>query len=76
LSAYDGAPRISGPDGFDIVGSHCIPIVIAEVRPHVIDDGGDLLVTHHDAHRRHSVLPVDDHGERISGGFERLVAGE
>jgi hypothetical protein len=22
------------------------------------------------------VLPVDDHGERLSGGFERLVAGE
>jgi hypothetical protein len=39
---YDRAPRVGGAGGFDIVGPHCILILVDEVRPHVVDHGCDL----------------------------------
>ena len=60
--------------GFYIVGSHLIPVIVAEMSPQIIHDGSNLLVAHHRSEWWHSALSVNDNFDWISAGFEISVS--
>src|SRR4051812_45393632 len=63
----------SRADHLDVSGGDGVPVVVAEICPHIIDDGGDLFVAQHGAERRHGPLSVDDQIDRIAAGFQLCV---
>ena len=59
----------------DVGCGHRVGEVIAEMRPHIIHDLGDLTIGHHLAEWRHAALTVDDKIDRIAAGFEISCCG-
>src|ERR1700676_2839330 len=55
---------------FDILWRHRIAVIVAEMSPQIIHNGGNLVVAHHGPEGWHSALAVDDNLNRISAGFE------
>src|SRR6478609_9007000 len=64
------------PDALDVVGRDGVLILVAEMGSHIIDDGGNLVVVHHDADRRHRPLSPDNDVNRIPAGLEIAVLCE
>src|SRR6516164_3291821 len=63
----------SPPHGFHVGGRHGIAVVVAEMSAHIVHDGGDLVVGHHVAERRHGAPAVHDDIDRVSTHLEIAV---
>src|SRR5215470_5795771 len=62
--------------GPDIAGRDLVLISIAEMRPYIVHDRGDLVVSHRLAEGRHATPSVDDELDRIAARLEVLVGGQ
>src|SRR6185437_14009414 len=69
-------PAKSSARLLDLLGSHRLLVVVAEVRANVSDDGGDLLVGHQPSEGRHGLLAVQHDVGRIVARLQFRVPRE
>jgi hypothetical protein len=59
--------------GPGVGGAHRVLMAVAEMRSHIVDDGGDLVVVEHEAHGRHALRSAHHDADGVAAGRELLV---